>query len=125
MRLRAVIGRGVLGFVLVLFGVGVVASPASAASSKCTVKWPSTSCKTSTMRANGTYHRIWYNMCATGASSGADWQIKDADNGVIVGQGHLAPRQCVDGYINGLYGAYWGWVFNARHGAFAMIANDR
>ena len=124
MKLRALIGRGVLVLVMILFGVGFTAGPAMASSSKCTVKWPNTSCKTSTMRSNGTYHRIWYNFCASRYHF-ADWQVKDADNGVIVGQAHLEAGQCATGYIYGLYGAYWGWVFNGRDPAFAMIANDR
>jgi hypothetical protein len=118
------LGRAMLVLVMILFGLGFAAAPASASSSKCTVKWPSTSCKTGTMRSNGTYHRIFYNMCASYYHY-TDWQVKDADNGVIVGQGRVAAGQCTVGYINGLYGAYWGWVFNARDPALAYIANDR
>jgi hypothetical protein len=54
----------------------------------------------------------------------ADWQVKDANTGVIVAQGHLNWNTCASGYIYGLYGYYWGWVFSTRAGAGAWIDNN-
>jgi hypothetical protein len=88
------------------------------------VKWPSTSCKTGTMPSNRTDHTIFYNMCSSAHAT--DWQVKDAANGVIVGQGHIEPGgNCVTGHIRGLYGSYWGWVFNTRTSAIAYISNEQ
>ncbi|MEV6487596.1 hypothetical protein AB0M20_03000 [Actinoplanes sp. NPDC051633] len=110
----------------VIMTVGAVAqTPANASTSRCYVKWPSTSCKTATMRASSS-HDIYYSMCAPrGGRTPADWQVKDAANGFIVGQGHINPGTCVDGHIPGLYGSYWGWVFNTRDTAIAYISNQQ
>lgn len=110
----------VLGAVLVPFGL---AAPASAAASKsCSVRSPTTSCKAGNVRANS-LHQINYSMC-TSASHYTDWQVKDADNGTILRQGRLQPPfDCASGTISGLYGQYYGWVFNTRSGASASIWN--
>ena len=62
-------------------------------------------------------------MCAAPGHY-ADWQIKDADNGVIVGQGRVQNGVCDHNTIRGLYGAYWGWVFNTRRYASAYLDNQ-
>ena len=94
-----------------------------AASGYCTVRlWGTTSCKTETIRANPTYHTINVRACAPD-SHYADWQVKDANNGVIVGQGRAAAGSCSSRTIGGLYGSYWGWVFNTRTGASMYINN--
>jgi hypothetical protein len=94
-----------------------------AATGYCTVRlWGTTSCKTETIRANPTYHTINVRACAP-ASHYADWQVKDANNGVIVGQGRAAAGSCSSRTIGGLYGSYWGWVFNTRTGASMYINN--
>jgi hypothetical protein len=79
------------------------------------------------MRASSS-HTIFYTMCAPrGARVYADWQVKDADNGAIVGQGRINAGTCATGHIPGLYGSYWGWVFNTRDTAMATspTSNDR
>jgi hypothetical protein len=81
-----------------------------------------TSCKTATIHANTTYHDLYYQACAA-SSHYADWQVKDASNGVIVGQGRVDAGQCRSGYIRGLYGSYWGWVFNTRRYANMTISD--
>ena len=94
-----------------------------AASGYCTVRlWGTTSCKTETIRANLTYHTINVRACAPDGHY-ADWQVKDANNGVIVGQGRAAAGSCSSRTIGGLYGSYWGWVFNTRTGASMYINN--
>jgi hypothetical protein len=62
-------------------------------------------------------------MCAP-TGHYADWQIKDADNGVIVAQGRVNAKVCIHGSVSGLFGAYWGWVFNTRNHATASIDNS-
>ena len=101
------------------------AAPATtrAATGYCTVRlWGTTSCKTETIRANPTYRTINVRACAP-ASHYADWQVKDANNGVIVGQGRVPAGGCNSRYIFGLYGSYWGWVFNTRRGASMYLDN--
>jgi hypothetical protein len=96
---------------------------ARAASGYCTVRvWGTTSCKTETIRANSTYRTINVRACAPD-NHYADWQVKDASNGVIVGQGRAAAGSCSSRTIGGLYGSYWGWVFNTRTGASMYINN--
>ncbi len=117
---------GIAVIVATVTTVGVVteASASNATSSSCSVKWPSTSCKTATIWANLNDHTIFYNMCASSAHY-ADWQIKDANSGAIVAQGRAQAHTCATGRVYGLHAAYWGWVFNARDTARAFIANDR
>ena len=98
-------------------------SSGQAASGYCTVRfWGTTSCKTETIRANLTYHTINVRACAPDGHY-ADWQVKDANNGVIVGQGRVPAGACNSRYIFGLYGSYWGWVFNTRRGASMYLDN--
>jgi hypothetical protein len=99
-------------------------SPSSVAPStvsSCTVGWPSTSCKTGTIGVTSD-HEIFYYVCPA-PDHYADWQIKDAGNDVIVGQGRVSDGTCVSGFIHGLFGTYWGWVFNTRGGAYISISN--
>jgi hypothetical protein len=82
-----------------------------------------TSCKTGTIRSNGVGHYINYEFCSSTVHS-ADWQVKDADNGYIVRQGHLGSNACTSGRVNGLYGAYYGFIFHTLFDAFAYIDNN-
>jgi len=132
MHLRRAVARGVLVLAAAVAlttvsipAVAQVAAPLPAAApspastdtldaySTCYVTNWITSCKTATIRANSYYHDIYYQACAS-SSHYADWQVEDANNGVIVGQGRVAAGTCRSGYIGGLYGSYWGWVFNTR-----------
>jgi hypothetical protein len=130
MKFRLAIGGAALMLAATVALVAGTTGTASAASgvtpaynsSTCSVIWPSTSCKTGTIRSNGATHRIYFSACAA-PDHYADWQVKDADNGVIVGQGRLQAGVCDFALISGLYGAYWGWVFNTRGGASAHIDN--
>jgi hypothetical protein len=98
-------------------------TPLGAAQVFCQVPSWNTSCKTKVIAANPYQHRITYQMCAA-VGHYADWQIKDQDTGVIVGQGREPAGQCTgEHYITGLYGSYWGWVFNTRAGANAFLTN--
>jgi len=127
------IGGRVLAFTAAAILVAGTASVASAAPAdaagvapadvaRCGILWPWTSCWTPVIRSNGTYHRINYEMCAASRHY-ADWQIKDADNGVIVAGGRVPDNTCAFGTVHGLYGAYHAWIFNTRAGAFAQIDN--
>ena len=92
-------------------------------SAHCVVGTPgTTSCKTRSIPANASGHHIWLQACAPDGHY-ADWQVKDANNGVIVGQGRAAAGSCSSRTIGGLYGSYWGWVFNTRTGASMYINN--
>jgi hypothetical protein len=104
-------------------------APAAAAitgrvsSAHCVVGTPgTTSCKTGRIPANASGHYIWLQACAPDGHY-ADWQVKDANNGVIVGQGRVPAGACNSRYIFGLYGSYWGWVFNTRRGASMYLDN--
>lgn len=92
-----------------------------ATATACRVVWPNTSCKTSTIPSS-IFKTIHYRMCAA-SNHYADWQVKDASNGNIVRQGRVEAPFCTGGDIGGLYGKYWGWVFNTRAGATAYIDN--
>jgi hypothetical protein len=139
-KLRMAIRRGmiVLAAVVTLTAVPVgIANAANTSShnpmtvtpfyltSKCTVKSgilrPSTSCKTGTIPASAA-RDLHYTMCAA-PHHYADWQIKDAGNGHIVAQGRVNDGVCTTDVVHGLFGDYWGWVFNTRDGASASIAN--
>jgi hypothetical protein len=137
MNSRPLIGRGVLVLFAAVTLIAVTIGGASAAparkpggtlsieSTSCTVQstiFSITSCKTGIIHANGYWHRINYRMCAARGHY-ADWQVKDAHNGVIVGQGRVNAAVCTSGSIHGLYGDYWSWVFNTRDGASAYIDN--
>jgi hypothetical protein len=101
------------------------AAPATtmAATTYCSVRiWGTTSCRTGTIPANPTYHTINVRVCAP-ETHYADWQVKDANNGVIVGQSRVAAGSCFSRTIGGLYGSYWGWVFNTRTGASIYLSN--
>ena len=113
-----------LATALATTGAIALAPAASASSSSCSVKWPSTSCKTSPVWANFNDHSLLYSMCAP-FDFYADWQVKDANNGFIVAQGRAKAGTCSTGRIYGLHAAYWGWVFNTRDTAKAFLANDR
>jgi hypothetical protein len=113
-KLRIAIRRGVLvlaaAVTLVAVPVGgASATPANSAaaatttheptgtlsylSTSCTVIYDtSTSCKTGTIPVQWV-HRIGYRMCAAPGHY-ADWQIKDAANGVIVAQGRVDAAVC-------------------------------
>jgi hypothetical protein len=92
-------------------------------SAHCVVGTPgTTSCKTRSIPANASGHHIWLQACAPDGHY-ADWQVKDANNGVIVGQGRVPAGGCNSRYIFGLYGSYWGWVFNTRRGASMYLDN--
>jgi hypothetical protein len=122
--MRRSVGRVVAALSVVVAVLVVNPGAAHASTSRCIVKWPSTSCKTATIPSNRTDHTIFYNMCSS--AHYADWQIKDASNGVIVGQGRVpAGGICVTGHIRGLYGSYWGWVFNTRTSSIAYISNEQ
>jgi hypothetical protein len=139
-KLRMAIRRGmlILAAVVTLTAVPVGIASASHTSShnptdatpfyltsKCTVKShplvPSTSCKTGTI-PHSANRDIHYSMCAA-PHHYADWQIKDAANGHIVAQGRVNDGVCTNDVVKGLFGNYWGWVFNTRDGASASIAN--
>jgi hypothetical protein len=92
-----------------------------ATATACRVVWPYTSCKTGTIPSS-IFRTIHYRMCAA-SNHYADWQVKDASNGYIVRQGRVEAPFCTGGDIGGLYGKYWGWVFNTRAGATAYIDN--
>jgi hypothetical protein len=89
----------------------------------CGVKSPWTSCKTATIHSNSEHRLSWFACAASGHY--ADWQIKDADNGVIVAQGHLEAGWCLGNRIGGLYGRYWAWIFNTRGGAWIAIDSNQ
>jgi hypothetical protein len=114
-----------LALVAIATTLALAPSAASAADSIdgfCRVSIPgTTSCKTDhTVHANRTTHDLEYEACAPGGHY-ADWQVKDNNNGVIVKQGRVNAGQCTIGYIYGLYGSYWAWVFNTRTGATMYI----
>ena len=144
MKLSGIIGRGT-SVLAAVFSLAVAASsPASAApamsamassdqvvvplflTTSCTVHSnifrSSTSCKTGTIHAPSD-HKLNYHMCAA-PNHYADWQIKDANNGHIVAQGRVQPKVCVTDTVSGLFGDYWGWVFNTRDNASAEIDNS-
>jgi hypothetical protein len=81
-----------------------------------------TSCKTPTIRANGLTHDINYGALAAITNS-TDWQLKDADNGTIIRQGHLPRNGSLTGTTTGLFGAYYMFVFNTRFDTLALIDN--
>jgi hypothetical protein len=92
-------------------------------SAHCVVGTPgTTSCKTRSIPANASGHHIWVQACAPDGHY-ADWQVKDAYNLRIVGQGRVPAGTCNSRYIFGLYGSYWGWVFNTRRGASMYLDN--
>ena len=92
-------------------------------SAHCVVGTPgTTSCKTRSIPANASGHHIWLQACAPD-NHYADWQVKDAYNLRIVGQGRVPAGACNSRYIFGLYGSYWGWVFNTRRGASMYLDN--
>jgi hypothetical protein len=105
---------------IVLASVGIVSGTASASTtSSCNVRALTTSCKTGTLRVSS-LHEVDATMCGADGHY-ADWQVKDADNGNIVAQGRVGPLDCATPRITGLFGRYYGWVFNTRSGAFASI----
>jgi hypothetical protein len=44
--------------------------------------------------------------------------------GAIVAQGRVQAKVCTHNIVHGLYGNYWGWVFNTRDNASAEIDNS-
>src|ERR671931_1012153 len=112
MRLGRGIGRGVLVLAVAVSLVTVTTGAASATSASsatsatarqkpagtlgyletsCTIVYDTdTSCKTGTIPVQWV-HRIGYRMCAAPGHY-ADWQIKDAANGVIVAQGRVDAK---------------------------------
>jgi hypothetical protein len=126
MKLKMAVSRGLL---VLVAAVGLAVATTSAASASppndethCFVSSGITSCWTHVIHANNTYHKIHYEACSPEKWT-ADWQIKDASNGVIVKQGHLNWKSCVVGNVYGLYGNYHAWIFNTRSGAQILINN--
>jgi hypothetical protein len=121
MKIGRAVGRAVVTIVSVFAMLGLTANAASASSTMCKVGYLITSCKTGTVPASA-YHTIYYRMCAA-SKHYADWQVKDATNGVIVAQGRVPDGFCYSNNIYGVYAKYWGWVFNTRAGASAYLDN--
>jgi hypothetical protein len=146
-QLRTVIARGAFILVAATILVGGTASIANAAPARSATPAPATthkpeitpdaaaqvfcrvnhswqtSCKTAVIPVLPSYFEIFYNFCAAPAHY-ADYQIKDQDTGVIVKQGRVPAGGCTGlSHVGGLYGAYWGWVFNTRIGASAYLSN--
>lgn len=133
MKLQRPIGRRLL-IVAAVVMVMATAHPASAApvepaapvttkadSTSCSVGYLVTSCKTATVQSNRSAYYLYVRVCAA-ANHYADWQIKDAMNSDIVGQGRVAAGSCMGRIISHLYRVYWGWVFNTRRGASIYIS---
>jgi hypothetical protein len=99
-----------------------VAPATTKASLHCSVGSFTTSCKVGTIQSNRTAFYLYVRVCAA-ANHYADWQVKDAMNNDIVGQGRVASGSCMGRQINNLYRIYWGWVFNTRRGASMYVSN--
>jgi hypothetical protein len=130
MKLQRPIGRRLLVVAAVVM-VMATAHPATAApaapatttadSTSCSVGYLVTSCKTGTIQSNRSAYYLYIRVCAA-ANHYADWQVKDAMNSDIVGQGRVAEGSCMGRIISDLYRVYWGWVFNTRRGASIYIS---
>jgi hypothetical protein len=93
----------------------------TADSTSCSVGYLATSCKTGTIQSNRSAYYLYVRVCAA-PNHYADWQVKDALNSDIVGQGRVAAGSCMGRIISDLYRVYWGWVFNTRRGASIYIS---
>jgi hypothetical protein len=133
MKLQRPIGRRLLVVAAMVMAMAT-AHPATAApagqavpatitadSTSCSVGSLVTSCKTGTIQSNRSAYYLYVRVCAA-PNHYADWQVKDALNSDIVGQGRVAAGSCMGRIISDLYRVYWGWVFNTRRGASIYIS---
>jgi hypothetical protein len=116
---------------IALFATIVVASPAYAASDECTIFWGLRNCTTGTistsagMPGQASYFVDVFALegfpanpvCNAGS---IQWQLIDAGNGQIVGYGYGDTRT----RINGLYGRYYGRLFDTCPRMRLVIDSD-
>jgi len=93
----------------------------AATSVNCSVPLGSDSCVTATIPASSA-HTISYYVEGGFFCAQADFQIKDAANGVVVRSGHVGSGT-TGGTVNGLYGSYYMRVFWSCGGAYGAIHN--
>jgi hypothetical protein len=133
-RRRTLRWNSVVALVCAAFSMLAFAGTASAApgdvrplvnTGTCRIRVMATSCTTTpTVRANPSGHYVRYHITGNDFR-GEDWQMKDADTGIIVAQGHIDIFGSTNGMpkVTGLFGRYSIFVFNGAAGGGADIDN--